>query len=403
MTASDGAASDYFGGYTTTTPWSTYNTRGIDIDGDTIVVGAYGDDDVGTLSGSVYIFDWNGSAWVESQKLLDQEAGANDEFGKAVSLSGDKLVVSAHFDDEVATNSGAAIVFHKVAGAWIQVQRLTASDAVASDYFGNSVAVDGNRVVVGSYSDDDNGSASGSVYVFEWSGSAYAQTDKLLASDGAASDWFGYSVAIRANDIVVGAHNDDDYGSASGSAYVFSHNGSGWDEIYKIDASGQQGGNPLGAQASDYFAGNVAIGGKHIIAGLPGDDDVASAAGASCGFLLNDDAFAPFAVNDTAKTGEESSVEIDVLQNDSDVEGDMDSSTLRVVTDPPSGEGVCQVSGANPDEEITFTPDAGFKGATSCQYEICDATGLCSTATISIQVGCTSTTTSTYTLSLIHI
>jgi hypothetical protein len=136
------------------------------IDGNTALIGAYGDDDNGDYSGSAYIFRFNGSTWVQEAKLL-------------------------------------------------------ASDGAAYDYFGYSVAIYGNTALVGAESDDDNGSSSGSAYIFRFNGSTWVEKPKLLAPDGAAWDDFGHSVAIDGNTALVGAYGDDDKGDSSGSAYVF--------------------------------------------------------------------------------------------------------------------------------------------------------------------------------------
>jgi hypothetical protein len=103
-------------------------------------------------------------------------------------------------------------------------QKLLAEDGATGDQFGVSVAISGTSVVVGAYRDDDKGSDSGSVYVFERNSSTgeYTQTQKLVAEDGASSDRFGYSVGIDGTTVVVGAYLDDDKGSDSGSAYVYS-------------------------------------------------------------------------------------------------------------------------------------------------------------------------------------
>merc|ERR1719152_960403 len=113
-----------------------------------------------------------------------------------------------------------------------------ASDAAASDYFGRSVAIDGNTIVVGADGDDDAGSKTGVAYVFRTSdsGASYDQVAKLTASDAAASDQFGYSVAIDGGTVVVGARYDDDGGASSGSAYVFEDE-SGWWDYFSSDAA----------------------------------------------------------------------------------------------------------------------------------------------------------------------
>ncbi len=107
------------------------------------------------------------------------------------------------------------------ANASIPELKLTASDGAAGDMFGVSVAISGDTAVVGAYHDDDNGADSGSAYVFVRSGSGWTQQAKLTASDGAAGDLFGVSVAISGDTAVVGAFYDDDNGADSGSAYVY--------------------------------------------------------------------------------------------------------------------------------------------------------------------------------------
>jgi hypothetical protein len=103
----------------------------------------------------------------------------------------------------------------------LEEAKLLASDGEAEDYFGLSVAISGDTVVVGAYRDEDQGSESGSAYVFEGSGVSWSEQAKLLASDGVVNDYFGYSVAISGDTLVVGAFLDDDKGFDSGSAYVF--------------------------------------------------------------------------------------------------------------------------------------------------------------------------------------
>jgi hypothetical protein len=115
----------------------------------------------------------------------------------------------------LGASSGSAYIFD-LNGT--QLAKITASDGTTSDFFGNSVSVGSGRIVVGAYADDDLGSSSGSAYIFDLSGT---QLVKITASDGAASDFFGNSVAVGSGRIVVGSPNDDDLGSGSGSAYIY--------------------------------------------------------------------------------------------------------------------------------------------------------------------------------------
>ncbi len=205
LTALDGAASDAGDG----------DNFGISValDGDTAVIGAIGDDNNAIDSGSVYIFTRSVGVWSQTAKLTASDGEAFDSFGYSVAIDGATLVVGAYRDDGDAGDSdkdlidvGSAYIFTRdSSGVWSQTAKLTASDGEAGDWFGYSVAVDGESVVVGAYGDDDNGSASGSAYLFAKDSGKWSQQTKLTAADGEAGDWFGYSVAVDGVTTVVGA------------------------------------------------------------------------------------------------------------------------------------------------------------------------------------------------------
>jgi VCBS repeat-containing protein len=214
LTAADGAAGDYFG----------YSTS-VSADGSTIVVGAWGNDANGSDSGSAYVFDASGT---QLAKLTAPDGAAGDRIGQqsiSISADGSTIVVGAFLDDDKGPDSGSAYVFD-VSGT--QLAKLTAPDGAADDHFGysTSVSADGGTIVVGAYRDDDKGSASGSVYVFDANGTQLA---KLTAPDGAAGDRFGINASVSADGstIVVGAYFDDDDGTNSGSVHTFQRNGDG--------------------------------------------------------------------------------------------------------------------------------------------------------------------------------
>ncbi len=214
LTAFDGGANAHFG-------------FSVSISGDVAVVGARNAVGNVPLSGSAYVFQKPAGGWVdttETAKLTASDGFVSDQFGFSVSISGDAAVVGAHLDDDNGINSGSAYVFQKPPGGWAnmtQTAKLTASDGAAGDLFGRSASISGDLAVVGARLDDDNGNASGSAYVFRWNGSAWVQEQKLLASDGATGDRFGTSVAISGATAIVGAPYDDDNGGDSGSAYLF--------------------------------------------------------------------------------------------------------------------------------------------------------------------------------------
>ena len=252
LSALDAAAYDVFG-------------YSVAVSGNIAVIGAYGDDDNGSNSGSAYVFDV--TTGNQLRKLAALDAAATDSFGHSVAVSGTMAVVGARWDDDKGNNSGSAYVFDVTTGN--QLRKLIALDGAADDLFGYSVAVSGNMAVVGAYQNDDNGSNSGSAYVFDIT--TGNQMAKLTASDAAALDLFGYSVAVSGNTAIIGAYQDDDGGSNSGSAYVFDvTTGS---QLRKLTASD--------AAAFDQFGYSVAVSGNMAVIGAKGDDDNGGASGSA--------------------------------------------------------------------------------------------------------------------------
>ena len=154
--------------------------------------------------------------------MLPSDAAAGDAFGSSVSISGDYAVVGAKGDDDNGSGSGSAYVFKRSGTSWQQEAKLLPSDGAAEDYFGLSVSISGDYAVVGAYRDDDNGGSSGSAYLFKRTDTSWVQEAKLLAFDGVGGDFFGYSVSISGDYAVVGARGDADNGDESGSAYLYS-------------------------------------------------------------------------------------------------------------------------------------------------------------------------------------
>jgi hypothetical protein len=186
-------------------------------------------------------------SYLSGDKLNYHEAG--DYFGRSVSLSGDGKVaaVAAPWDDDVAVDSGAVFVFvQNSMGEWNRVQKLKANDASNYIYLGGigtqtdqlrgvSISGDGSIIVAGSSYNDPNGTDSGAAYVFEKSGSTWTQFQKIVASDGAASDHFGASVSVSrdGSTIAVGSPYDDTT-TNQGAAYIFEKVGGTWTQVQKI-------------------------------------------------------------------------------------------------------------------------------------------------------------------------
>jgi uncharacterized protein YciI len=261
LTAFDGAASDYFG-------------NSVVANADKIIVGAWGDDDDGSSSGSVYVYDANNLS-TQPTKLTAFDGDAEDRFGEVLAATDDKIVVSALYDDP---NFSGSVYVYDANDLTAQAVKLTAFDAADYDVFGQAIAVSDNNLVVGAPSDDDDGTSSGSVYVYNMNDLS-AQPTKLTAFDAAASDYFGTAVAVTDNRIFVGMQNDDDNGYNSGSVYVFDAN----------DLSAQPTKlTAFDGAASDIFGYSVAANADKIFVSAMFDDDNGSASGSVYVFDAND-------------------------------------------------------------------------------------------------------------------
>ena len=220
LTAPDGAVDDNFG-------------DAVGLSGDMLVIGAWGDDDLGDYSGSAYVFERDGEGtWELTAKLKASDGDNPDRFGIAVALESDLLLVGAHTDNQQGFSSGSAYVFERdLDGQWVETAKLLAPGGGPNDLFGTAVAVSGETLLVGASENLTPGSA----YVFERDPEGgWMPTAKLTQSDGDDNDDFGAGLAIDGDTIVVGAWLDDDLGSNSGSLYVFeADGGGGWLETGK--------------------------------------------------------------------------------------------------------------------------------------------------------------------------
>jgi hypothetical protein len=265
LAAADGADGDQFG------------FRGVSVSGDTAVIGAFGDDDKGADSGSAYVFVRAADGtWSQQAKLTAADGATDDNFGDRVAVSGDTAVIGADWDDDKGDYSGSAYVFVRAAdGTWSQQAKLTAADGASGDAFGSGVAVDGDTAVIGAYGDDDKGTDSGSAYVFVRAvDGTWSQQAKLTAADGASGDAFGSGVSVSGDTAVIGAPGDDDKGDASGSAYVFVRAADGtWSQQAKLTADD--------GAADEYFGISVAVSGDTAVVGAPDDDDKGTDSGSA--------------------------------------------------------------------------------------------------------------------------
>jgi hypothetical protein len=243
------------------------------VSGDTAVIGTPGDNDLGSESGAAYVFVRSGTSWTQQAKLLADDGMQNDWLGVSVAVSGDTAVISANGVDDLGTGAGAAYVFVRSGTSWTQQAKLLADDGASFDTFGYSVAVSGDTAVIGAYGRDDLGDRSGAAYVFVRSGTSWTQQAKLLADDGAASDYFGWKVAVSGDTAVIGADWDDDLGTNSGGAYVFVRSGTSWTQQTKLLADD--------GASFDRFGYSVAVSGNRAVIGAPEDDDLGDRSGSA--------------------------------------------------------------------------------------------------------------------------
>jgi hypothetical protein len=284
----------------TLSPASSFGAS-VAIDGDRIVVGAPGDQNVDVGAGAAYVFVHAPGKWTPEAKLIGSENSAFDNFGISVAIKGDTIVCGAFGNsDPGLTEVGSAYVFRRVASLWNQEQELAASDRASLARFGLSVAIDEDTIAVGADGDAEVGFYSGAVYVFTFNGSTWTQQQKLHAHDPQDSASFGYHLAMSGDTIVIGAPQNQVGNHTLGAAYVFTHGSQGWSQDRKLVAND--------SDAFDGFGLRVAISGDTIAVGSFNDHEAAPNAGAAyvyqrngqSGWSLQEKLFATDAARDDA-------------------------------------------------------------------------------------------------------
>ncbi len=241
--------------------------------GDVLLVGSPDDDDAGSASGSVHVFRFNGQNWAHEAKLTASNARAGDMFGGRVAVEGGLALVSAIRADRAGIDSGVVYAFRYANGQWIQEGELAASDGAGGDEFGTGLALFGNMLLVGAPGDDDMGGSSGSVYAYERVAGAWVERDKLLAPSGASGDLFGASVGLYGDLAVIGAAESDAAGPSAGAAYVYRHDGAAWRFDVRLIA--------YDTVFGDRFGDAVAAGPDRVLVAATWDDDAGVNSGAA--------------------------------------------------------------------------------------------------------------------------
>jgi hypothetical protein len=278
LVAADGAAEDWYG-------------YSVAIDDDTVVVGALGDDDLGLVSGSAYVYlrDQGGpDASGQVGKLIAADGGMDDQLGTSVSISGDTAVAGAPDKDDHFESSGSVYAFDRDQGsanAWGQTDKLPCPPVfiVGGEGFGNAVSISGDTAVIGASRDNQTGYSSGTAFVFQRDHGTYGpwkEIAKIFPVDGGPIDAFGTSVAIDGDTVVIGAPFNDSIAYRSGSAYVYRRDQGGpdaWGQVAKI--------TPPDGVEEGLFGTSVSLSGDIVVVGAPGDDDNGTDSGSAYAFL----------------------------------------------------------------------------------------------------------------------
>ena len=230
LVAGDGAAGDEFG-------------ISLALDGDTMVVAA---DQENSAAGAVYVFTrQSDGTWTELQKLSASDAAAGAEFGYSVGVSGDWIAVGSRLEDVSKTNAGAVYLFERQGGAFSEVQKIRPNDFARHDHFGSALEIQGTRLVVGAPRNDDDGMDSGSAYVFEESGGSWSQVAKVTASNAEAGDLFPHTISLDGDHVLFSTIYDDNF---AGAAYIFDRQGDGsWTETELLTANDKKAGAEFGS------------------------------------------------------------------------------------------------------------------------------------------------------------
>ncbi|QSZ40615.1 hypothetical protein GJV85_00265 [Sulfurimonas aquatica] len=244
------------------------------MDGSYFVVGAPKEDTLSENSGTAYLFQISGSVATQRAILRANSPAFKDNFGSSVAIDGDYVVVGAHLSDTIASDDGSVYVFKIASNSTVGTpKKITASDREDSDYFGSAVSVSGSYILVGAPSEDSQGSNAGSAYLYKiQSDESISELEKVQIADIESGDYFGNSVALNGQYFVVGAYKQDSLARESGSAYVYEINsGDSVSQRFKLKANDKE--------ADDMFASSLAFSGDYIAVGALGEDTIASNAG----------------------------------------------------------------------------------------------------------------------------
>lgn len=241
----------------------------IALSGDLMVIGACANDPIdrpttGTTPGAAYVFARSAGTWSQAKRLVAPDAAGLDMFGFQVHLTADSVFVSAPYESSQQTRSGAAYVFDRADASWSTVTKLKAAKPVAESALGTAIAVDGDTLVIGAFSDPSEVEKGGSAYVFERANGTWSETQRLAPRTPARGATFGWSAAVAGDTIVVGAPRWSRLlMTPNGEAYVFRRGAEHWEQ-YEVLQS------PMPRQ-SDYFGSTLHLTSSTLVVAASGD------------------------------------------------------------------------------------------------------------------------------------
>ncbi len=239
-----------------------------------LAVGAIGNFDNGPFSGCVYVFEYNGTMWTQTEVLYPEDAHIGMYFGYDLAITENTIIASAMLANGNEDESGAVYAFTKSDGEWSQSQKLIDVSGVSHDRFGCSVAINNsNTLVVGAYHNSLQADKAGAAFVFEKDDSIWGLSETLLASTFSENDMFGYGLDICNNVIAVGAFHADGAKENSGSVFVFEKETDAWSQTEILA--------PLDGERNDFFGVSIALAEERLLVGasrtdIAGNYDVGS-------------------------------------------------------------------------------------------------------------------------------
>jgi hypothetical protein len=260
IVASDGGFADYFG-------------YAVCIHDGQLIVGAYRDFVGSVRSGSAYVFTQSGNTWIEAAKLVPFDPEEEDRFGAKVAIYGNYAAVGAYYRDDNGESSGAVYVYKKSAGEWNFHQKLAPESLQANDLFGTSVAFSADYLFIGSIGNSDQENSSGKVFVFELDNEDWILFDELYPEDPAEGKGFGSAISATQQTMAIGAYRDHAVATESGSVYLFEKADGNWEFRQKVF--------PSDGTAGAFFGHSLAIDNDRLVVGALYDNTLRAETGSA--------------------------------------------------------------------------------------------------------------------------